>query len=252
MFLAKYYLSPMPSNKKKILIVDDNLALQNLIDKFLSFNNYDTKIASNCLTARQIFNSFRPNLVILNTDLPDDTGFNLCKEMRKTNVIILMLSSLTDNNYALEAFAQGADDYMTKPIDLQILKARIEALFRRDTDLTALNSDRKNIIMDNLEIDFYRREVILNNRTISLTALEFDLLYFLANNPNRVWDRAELIKAIWNSEDYAGDDRKVDIHIGRIRKKIGDLKAEFIKTIWGRGYMFELSHSNAVKLADRT
>ncbi|MGL4880496.1 MAG: winged helix-turn-helix domain-containing protein, partial [Waterburya sp.] len=107
-----------------------------------------------------------------------------------------------------------------------------------------------SIIFDNLQINFYRREVILNNRIISLTALEFDLLYFLANHPNRVWDRAELISAIWNKNDYDGDDRKVDIHIGRIRKKIGDFHGEFIKTVWGRGYMFELSSSNTVKLAD--
>ena len=90
----------------------------------------------------------------------------------------------------------------------------------------------------------------MEGRIINLTALEFDLLYFLANNPNRVWDRAELISAIWHNEDYAGDDRKVDIHVGRIRKKIGDLNGECIKTVWGRGYMFELSRSNAVKLAN--
>lgn len=251
MLLSEYYLRPMP-NKKKVLIVDNNLALQNLISKFLSFNDYDTKSASDSSSARQKFNSFKPDLVILDIDLPDDTGFNLCKEMSQTNASILMLSSHKDNNYALEAFAQGADDYMTKPIDLQILKARLEALFRRYLNTPTSSNECQNIIMDNLEIDFYRREVILNNRAVSLTALEFDLLYFLANNPNRVWDRAELIKAIWNNNDYTGDDRKVDIHIGRIRKKIGDLKAEFIKTIWGRGYMFELSHSNAVKLADRT
>ena len=93
-------------------------------------------------------------------------------------------------------------------------------------------------------------DCFLNNRCIPLTALEFDLLYFLASNPNRVWDRSELIAAIWNKDDYDGDDRKVDIHIGRIRKKIGDLEGEFIKTVWGRGYMFELSSSNTVKLAD--
>ena len=162
---------------------------------------------------------------------------------------------MVDNNYIIEAFAKGADDYITKPFDLQILKARINALLRRGNvviETTSTTNNRKNIVLDNLEINFYRREVIINNRIIPLTALEFDLLHFLASNPNRVWDRAELISAIWNSDDYVGDDRKVDIHIGRIRKKIGDVDGEFIKTIWGRGYMFELSSSNAVKLADRT
>ena len=163
----------------------------------------------------------------------------------------MMLSSMQDNNYVLEAFARGADDYVTKPFDLQILQARVEALFRRCYSNSESSSNNKSlIIFENLEINFYRREVILNKTPIALTALEFDLLYFLANNPNRVWDRGELISAIWNKDDYEGDDRKVDIHVGRIRKKIGDANGEFIKTVWGRGYMFELSSSNAVKLAD--
>lgn len=249
MFLANNYSRSMTSTKKKILIVDDDPSLHYLIDRFLSFNNYLTEIASDCRTARQKFSNFAPDLVILDVNLPDDTGFNLCAEMRRSNVAIVMLSSMADNDYIIKAFATGADDYITKPFDLQIFKARIDALFRRGGErITSTNN--KNIVTDSLEINFYRREVIINNRIIALTALEFDLLYFLASNPNRVWDRAELIKTIWNSEDYVGDDRKVDIHIGRIRKKIGDLDAELIKTIWGKGYLFELSSSNAVKLAN--
>ncbi len=170
--------------------------------------------------------------------------------MCQTDVSILMLSSMTENSYVLEAFARGADEYITKPFDLQILKARIEALLRRRINSTTSYVNKNSLILDDLEINFYRREVILNNRIIPLTALEFDLLHFLANNPNRVWDRAELIARIWNNDDYSGDDRKVDIHVGRIRKKIGDINGECIKTVWGRGYMFELSSSNAVKLAD--
>ncbi len=221
-----------------------------MLNRFLGYNNYLTEIASNCRIAREKFQEFQPNLVILDVNLPDDTGLTLCEEMRKTNVMIIMLSSMTDNNYILEAFSRGADDYISKPFDLQILKARIDALFRRRATNDPQPTLNNSIILDNLKIDFYRREVILNGRIIPLTALEFDLLYFLANNPNRVWDRAELISAIWNKDDYDGDDRKVDIHVGRIRKKIGDLNSDFIKTVWGRGYMFELSSCNAVKLAD--
>ena len=250
--MTNNYSRLIESTPKKILIVDDDPGLHYLIERFLSFNNYLTKIASDCKTARQQFDIFKPDLVILDINLPDDTGFNLCAEMRKSNVAILMLSSMVDNNYIIEAFAKGADDYITKPFDLQILKARVNALLRRSNVVTNITNSRKNIILDNLEINFYRREVTINKRIIPLTALEFDLLHFLASNPSRVWDRAELISAIWNSDDYVGDDRKVDIHIGRIRKKIGDVNGEFIRTIWGRGYMFELSSSNAVKLADRT
>ena len=240
----------MQSDKKKILIVDDDVTLQHLINRFFSYNNYQTEIASDCTTARHKFKSFQPDLVIVDVNLPDDTGLNLCQEMRQTDVIIVMLSSMADNNYVLEAFARGADDYITKPFDLQIIKAKIEALLRRKSNNNTSFISKKSILFDNLEINFYRREVILNNRLVPLTALEFDLLYFLANNPNRVWERAELIEAIWHNDDYSGDDRKVDIHVGRIRKKIGDGNGEFIKTVWGRGYLFELSSSNAVKLAD--
>lgn len=221
-----------------------------MIDRFFSYNNYLTETASNCSTARHKFQVFQPDLVILDVNLPDDTGFNLCEEIHQTNVLVAMLSSMTDNSYVLEAFERGADEYITKPFDLQILKARIEALFRRGNNVTSSYKNDNSLILDDLEINFYRREVILNNRIVPLTALEFDLLHFLANNPNRVWDRAELIAQIWNNDDYSGDDRKVDIHVGRIRKKIGDINGECIKTVWGRGYMFELTSSNAVKLAD--
>ena len=252
MYLLNNFYNLSNSNKK-ILIVDDDLTLHNLIGRFLSYNGYITEVATNCATARQKFRRFQPDLIICDINLPDDTGINLCEEMRQSEVMIVILSSMTDNKYILEAFEKGADDYVTKPFDLQILKARIEALFRRATNNnTGTSNNKKSIVLDKLKIDFYRREVILENKIVPLTALEFDLLYFLANNPNRVWDRAELISAIWENDDYAGDDRKVDIHIGRIRRKIGDANGECIKTVWGRGYMFELSSSNAVKLASRT
>jgi DNA-binding response OmpR family regulator len=247
--LNNYY--NLVSSKKKILIVDDDLTLHHLIGRFLTYNGYITEVAEDCAMARQKFPGFQPDLIISDINLPDETGLNLCEEMSQTEVLIMMLSSMTDNNYILEAFAKGADDYITKPFDLQILKARIEALFRRGSSNTGSpTNNKKNLSLDNLKIDFYRREVVLSDRLIPLTALEFDLLYFLASNPNRVWDRSELISAIWQHEYNAGDDRKVDIHIGRIRKKIGEESEDCIKTVWGRGYMFELSSSNAVKLAN--
>ncbi len=248
MYLLDNYYKLMEVDKKKILIVDDDLALQHLIARFLNFNNYISETASNAQFARKIFRIFKPDLVILDINLPDDTGFNLCREMQKTGTLIVMLSSMTDSNYILEAFETGADDYITKPFNLQILKARVDALLRRNSGLNS--NSRNSIIFNKLKINLSRREAILDNKVIPLTALEFDLLYFLANNPNRVWDRGELIAAIWNKDEYSGDDRKVDIHIGRIRKKIGDRDGKLIKTIWGRGYMFEMSDSDAVKLAD--
>lgn len=209
-----------------------------------------TESAHDSKTARQIFRRFKPDLVILDINLPDDTGFNLCREMRQTDAIIIMLSSMQDTNYILEAFEKGADDYITKPFNLQILKAKIDASLRRYNTNPSRISNNQPLVFDRLVIDVCRREVLLEGKIVPLTALEFDLLYFLASNPNRVWDRAELIAAIWNRDDYRGDDRKVDIHVGRIRKKINDLEGKLIKTIWGRGYMFELPNNDRVKLAD--
>ena len=232
------------------MIVDDDSSLQHLIDRFLNYNNYITETANDCKTARQKFRIFKPDLVILDINLPDDTGFSLCQEIRQTNTLIVMLSSMTDSNYILKAFEQGADDYITKPFNLQIFKARIDALLRRNKCKQLKPINKNTIVLNKLSINSSKREVVLDGKVIPLTALEFDLLYFLAANPNRVWDRGELISAIWNKNNYDGDDRKVDIHVGRIRKKIGDRNGKFIKTIWGRGYMFELSDSDTVKLAD--
>lgn len=252
MYLLEEKYQIMDKTKKKILVVDDDQALQNLICRFFSYNNYLTESALDGKSARQLLIRFKPDLVILDVNLPDDTGLNLCQEISKSNAIIVMLSSMKETNYILDAFSKGADDYMTKPFNLQILKAKIEALLRRSNSSKGNSNENKTLNLDGLSIDFFRRQVTLDNNVVPLTALEFDILHFLATNPNRVWDRAELIAAIWNRDDYSGDDRKVDIHVGRIRKKIGDLEGTIIKTIWGRGYMFELSdqEQNQVQLAD--
>ena len=240
----------MDKTAKKILVVDDDPALQNLICRFFGYNDYLTESALDGKSARQLLIRFKPDLVILDVNLPDDTGLNLCQEISRSSAIVVMLSSMKDPDYVLDAFAKGADDYITKPFNLQILKAKIEALLKRQQSTTNTLINNKILVIDNLTIDFSRREVILDGKVVALTALEFDLLHFLASNPNRVWDRAELIAAIWNRNDYSGDDRKVDIHVGRIRRKIGDYEGDLIKTIWGRGYMLELSGQDRVQLAD--
>ena len=244
MYLLENSHQIIDMSKKKILVVDDDTALQNLVCRFFSYNDYITESAYNCKEARKMMLKFKPDLVILDVNLPDDTGINLCEEVSKSNAMVVMLSSMTDTNYILEAYAKGADDYIVKPFDLKILKAKIAALLRRNSSSEAKNSgSAKPLQVGALSIDFGRREATYEGRVINLTALEFDILYFLASNPNRVWDRAELIEAIWNSSEYSGDDRKVDIHVGRIRRKIGDKEGKLIRTIWGRGYMFELPDS---------
>jgi DNA-binding response OmpR family regulator len=234
------------SIQNKIMIVDDDTAICHLIYRFFSYNNYQIRIAENAKTARKLFQTFQPDLVILDVNLPDDSGFNLCQEIRETGIFVLMLTCLADTNYVLEGFERGADDYQTKPFNLEILKAKIEALLkRRNSEAIAPNiissklSDQSRLVFGNLAIDPQKYEVILDEQSIVFTALEFELLYFLAKHAERVWIRSELISAVWSQTDDLSVERKVDVHIGQIRKKLGDREGKLIKTIRGKGYMFE-------------
>ncbi|MGK7941523.1 MAG: response regulator transcription factor [Crocosphaera sp.] len=233
--------SPQP----KILIVDDDPAICQLISRFFSYNNYQIESAGDVRTARQLFQKLNPDLVILDVNLPDESGFSLCKEIRQTGTLVLMLTCMTDTNYVLEGFEQGADDYLTKPFNLEILKAKIAALLKRRTiGEINFNTPDNFLSIGRLTIDSNRCEVTLNDQILPLTSLEFELLYFLATHPNRVWERSDLISAVWGNNHEVGAERKVDVHIGQIRKKIDDLQGEIIKTVRGRGYLFELSNDD--------
>lgn len=232
--------------QSKILIVDDDFAICQLISRFFSYNNYQIESAANAKMARQIFQKLNPDLVILDVNLPDESGFLLCKEIRQTGTLVLMLTCLTDTNYILEGFEQGADDYLTKPFNLEILKAKISALLKRRHLVlnSSLGHPGSYLTFNTLSIDPERCEVTLEGNVIALTSLEFELLHFLATHPNRVWERGDLISAVWGDVKEVGVERKVDVHIGQIRKKIDDIDGKLIKTIRGRGYMFEVSGSN--------
>jgi DNA-binding response OmpR family regulator len=226
-----------PANK--ILVVDDDPAVRNLIHRFLAKQNYQMESAEDGKTALTLFEQFDPDLVILDVNLPDANGYNLCQEMQsRTNVFVLMLTSRTDEADKIRGFSQGADDYITKPFSLGELGVRVEALLRRIRERTP--AEQQCLAFDKLVIDPVRREVTLNTDIVPLTALEFDLLHFLASHPGRVWRRAELIQEVWDYE-YVGDQRVVDVHIGQIRKKIeiDTSQPNLIQTVRGVGYKFE-------------
>lgn len=226
-----------PANK--ILVVDDDPAVRNLIHRFLAKQNYQMESAEDGKTALTLFEQFDPDLVILDVNLPDANGYNLCQEMQgRTNVFVLMLTSRTDEADKIRGFSQGADDYITKPFSLGELGVRVEALLRRIRERTP--AEQQCLVFDKLMIDPVRREVTLNSDIVPLTALEFDLLHFLASHPGRVWRRAELIQEVWDYE-YVGDQRVVDVHIGQIRKKIevDTSQPNLIQTVRGVGYKFE-------------
>jgi DNA-binding response OmpR family regulator len=223
----------------KILVVDDDPAIRTLIHRFLSKQNYQMESAEDGKSAMAIFEQFNPDLVILDVNLPDATGYTLCQEMQsRTNVFVLMLTSRTDEADKIRGFSLGADDYLTKPFSLGELEVRVGAILKRQRPVTT--AEQQCLTFNGLSIDPVRREVTLNSEAVLLTALEFDLLHFLASHPGRVWRRAELIQKVWDYE-YVGDQRVVDVHIGQIRKKIeiDTTQPALIQTVRGVGYKFE-------------
>ena len=229
----------MATAPAKILVVDDDPAIRNLIHRFLSQQNYQMESAEDGKTALAIFEQFNPDLVILDVNLPDVTGYNLCQDMQsRTGVFVLMLTSRTDEADKIRGFSKGADDYITKPFSLGELGVRVGAILKRQRAVTT--AEQQRLTFEKLVIDPVRREVTLNNDIVPLTALEFDLLHFLASHPGRVWRRSELIQEVWDY-DYVGDQRVVDVHIGQIRKKIeiDSSQPALIQTVRGVGYKFE-------------
>lgn len=223
----------------KILVVDDDPAVRNLVTRFLGQKDYQMESARDGNTALTLFDQFHPDLVILDVNLPDINGYALCEQMQsRTDVFIIMLTSRTDSADKIRGFSQGADDYLTKPFDLQELEYRIGAILRRQRTVTTVQP--QSLVFDHVSIDPISREVTVNGDAIALTALEFDLLHFLASNPGKVWRRSELIQKVWDYE-YVGDQRVVDVHIGQIRKKIelDATKPSLIQTVRGVGYKFE-------------
>lgn len=229
----------MATPPAKILVVDDDPAVRNLIHRFLTKQSYQMESAEDGKTAMEVFEQFNPDLVILDVNLPDANGYNLCQEMQnRTGVFVLLLTSRTDEADKITGFSKGADDYITKPFSLSELGVRVGAILKRQRIVTT--AEQQCLVFDKLVIDPVRREVKLSNELILLTALEFDLLHFLASHPGRVWRRSELIQEVWDYE-YIGDQRVVDVHIGQIRKKIeiDTSQPALIQTVRGVGYKFE-------------
>ena len=226
----------------KILVVDDDPAIRTLVHRYLSQQDYQVESAEDGKSALASFDKFWPELVVLDVNLPDTTGFKLCEKLRSfSNVCIVMLTSLKGEANIVEGFKRGADDFMTKPFGLVELGARVRAVLNRYR--SAIHSEPEILSFGDLIINPASREVTLKGKLVYLTALEFNLLYCLASQAGKVCDRFKLVREVWDYE-YVGDPkvlRVVDVHIGQIRKKI-ELDPEgpkFIQTVRGFGYKFE-------------
>ena len=229
-------------SKQKILIVDDDNNIAELISLYLTKECFETAIAGDGETALLMADSFAPNLILLDLMLPGIDGYQVCREIRaKSSTPIIMLSAKGEIFDKVLGLELGAHDYMEKPFDTKELVARVKAVLRRYKPVSALPSapDVKCVEYPDLIVNQTNYSVIYKGNTVDMPPKELELLSFLASSPNHVFTRDQLLDQIWGYE-YIGDTRTVDVHIKRLREKVSDHASWRIATIWGIGYKFEV------------
>ena len=230
-------------NKQKILIVDDDQNIAELISLYLTKECFETMIASDGETALILADSFAPNLILLDLMLPGIDGYQVCREIRaKSNVPIIMLSAKGEIFDKVLGLELGADDYIMKPFDSKELVARVKAVLRRFTPVkaeTTTTVELKCVEYPGLIVNLSNYSVTYDGHQVDMPPKELELLYFLASSPNQVFTREQLLDHIWGYE-YIGDTRTVDVHVKRLREKIKDKPGWSIATVWGIGYKFEV------------
>lgn len=232
-------------DKRRILIVDDDENIAELISLYLVKECFDTEIAANGEEALKKFEAYHPHLILLDIMLPGIDGYDVCREIRKnSNVPIIMLSAKGEVFDKVLGLKIGADDYMVKPFDSNELVARVQAILRR----TVVPNEEKKVEQeeegecvsyDGLTVNLTGYSVVYNGKPVEMPPKELELLYFLASKPNQVFTREQLLDQIWGY-DYIGDTRTVDVHVKRVREKIKDGSNWSIATVWGIGYKFEV------------
>lgn len=223
----------------KVLIVDDDEHIVELIKLYMDKEGFDTVTANNGKKAVELFKSEAPAIVILDVMMPEMDGWQVCREIRRvSNIPIIMLTAKGETFDKVLGLELGADDYMVKPFEPKELLARVKAVLRR-SDKKESNAE-KEIVFPNLTINLSNYELKINGNIVEVPPKELELLYFLASNPNRVFTREQLLEEVWGF-DYFGDSRTVDVHIKRLREKLEGVEANWqLKTVWGVGYKFEV------------
>ena len=230
--------------KQRILIVDDDENIAEIISLYLTKECFSCRIEPDGELALAAIPEFRPDLVLLDLMLPGMDGYEVCQEIRHTSDLpVIMLSAKGEVFDKVLGLKLGADDYIVKPFDSKELVARVKAVLRRYQPVTPSPADSPDrtvrmVEYPELTINLTNYAVIYRGETLDMPPKELELLYFLAASPNQVFTREQLLDHIWGY-DYTGDTRTVDVHIKRIREKIGDSPSWSISTVWGIGYKFE-------------
>lgn len=225
--------------KEKILVVDDDLNICDLVKMYLEKEGFDVILAYDGSQAINSFKSEAPSLVILDIMLPKIDGLQVLKEIRRISPIpVIMLTAKGETFDKILGLELGSDDYMVKPFDPKELVARVRAVLRRYNSKG--NNDTKELIFKGLSINLSNYELTVGGQTMDIPPKELELLYFLASNPNMVFTREQLLDKVWGF-DYFGDSRTVDVHVKRLREKLeGHEQGWSLKTVWGVGYKFEV------------
>ncbi|OPJ61084.1 response regulator transcription factor [Clostridium oryzae] len=221
----------------KILVVDDDVNISEVIKMYLESSGYSTKVCNDGKDVQQAFIEYKPDLVLLDIMLPHIDGIDILKWVRKeSQVPVIMLTAKGETFDKVLGLELGADDYIVKPFEPKELVARVKAVLRRSNS----ESIGKEILkFQDITIDVNSYNVIYKSEEIKMPPKEFELLYFLANNKNRVFTREQLLCEVWGY-DYPGDSRTVDVHVKRLREKLQGGPNWQIETVWGVGYKFEV------------
>ena len=224
----------------KLLIVDDDSNISELLKIYFENEGYDVKTASDGVEGLNFFKIFEPDLVLLDIMLPKKDGWQVCREIREMSskpvIMITAKGEVFDKVLGLEL---GADDFVVKPFDMKELSARVKAVLRRYQNHSG-KGDEEVIKFENIEISLQKYELKLRGKPVDIPPKELELLYFLSSNYNRVFTRDQLLDKVWGF-DYLGDSRTVDVHVKRLREKLEGVSDKWmLKTVWGVGYKFEL------------
>ena len=223
-----------------VLVVEDDRNIAELLQMYLEKEGYAVTVAADGGQGLSAFRSGKPDLVLLDVMMPVMDGWAVCRAIRaesSTPVIMLTAKGETDDKVA--GLKQGADDYITKPFEMKEVLARIEAVLRRTSGVTAEKKARR-LTFDKLVIDMDSFELIVDGKKVDTPPKEMELLFYLASSPNRVYTRNQLLDEVWGF-DYFGDSRTVDVHVKRLREKLEGIEAGWsLKTVWGVGYKFEV------------
>ncbi len=227
--------------KQKILIVDDDANIAELVSMYLTKECYDTRIVGDGESALTAFDEYHPDLILLDLMLPGIDGYEVCRQIRaNSNTPIIMLSAKGEVFDKVLGLELGADDYIMKPFDSKEMVARVKAVLRRFHAGAEEKPENeiKCVEYPDLVINLTNYSVLYKNQIIDMPPKELELLYFLASSPNQVFTREQLLDNIWGYE-YLGDTRTVDVHVKRLREKIKDHESWGVATVWGIGYKFE-------------